>query len=547
MRDFALTGVDITIMAAYAIGIILYGLKKGKQKSPEDYFLAGRNITWPVVGISLFAANISSYHLVGMAGDAYDSGIAVYNYEWVAAFVLVFFGLFFLPFYLKSGVYTMPEFLERRYDKRSRYFFSFLTIVGNVLADTAAPLYAGLVILGLVFPNANEYVIIFGLAAAAAIYTIPGGLNAVIHTEVIQAVLLIAGSVVLTLFTLDAMGGVEGWYAAKDAGIITDDQLKIVKPIGDEQVPWPGLILGVPLLGFYFWATNQFMVQRVLSAKDINHGRRGALFAGLLKLPVLFIMVLPGIMAKAIYTGENTLERADLVYPTLMFDMLPDGIRGLVLVALLAAMASSISATLNSASTLITMDFVSKFRPSLTSKQLVGVGQIATLILVIVAALWVPQISKVGSLFRYLQLVATFIAPPIVALFIFGLFWKKANGTGAIVSFLATSVAIIFMLYFMNLDAQKAGVLFFDILGYQFSAHFLYLSPVLFVICSLVLILVSLVTSPPNPEKVQGYLWTKRLYHEETEELRGLPWYQNFRVLSALLLFLTALVVIWWW
>ena len=242
MKEFALTHIDITIMVVYAVGIIVYGLKKGKQKSSEDYFLAGRNIVWPIVGISLFAANISSYHLVGMAGDAYDSGIAVYNYEWVAALVLVFFGLFFLPFYIKSGVYTMPEFLERRYDNRSRYYFSFLTIVGNILADTAAPLYAGLVILGLVFPDANEYVIIFSLAGAAAIYTIPGGLNSVIHTEVIQALLLIAGSVVLTLFTLDAMGGVEGWYAAKEAGIITDDQLKIVKPIGDEQVPWPGLI-----------------------------------------------------------------------------------------------------------------------------------------------------------------------------------------------------------------------------------------------------------------------------------------------------------------
>ncbi len=534
-------------MAAYAIGIVLYGLKKGKQESSEDYFLAGRNISWPVVGISLFAANISSYHLVGMAGDAYDSGIAVYNYEWVAAFVLVFFALFFLPFYLRSGVYTMPEFLERRYDKRSRYFFSFLTIVGNVLADTAAPLYAGLVIMGLVFPDVNEYVIIFGLAAAAAIYTIPGGLNAVIHTEVIQALLLIAGSVLLTLFTWDAIGGVDGWYAAKEAGIITNDQLKIVKPIGDEQVPWPGLILGVPLLGFYFWATNQFMVQRVLSAKDISHGRRGALFAGLLKLPVLFIMVLPGVMAQVLYSGEQTLQRADLAFPTLMFDMLPGGLRGLVLVALLAAMASSISATLNSASTLITMDFVSKFRPGLTSKQLVRVGQISTLILVIIAAMWVPQVSKVGSLFRYLQLVATFIAPPIVALFIFGLFWKKANGTGAIASFLATSVVIIFMLSFLNVDAQKAGILFFDMFGYQFTAHFLYLAPFFFVICSLVLIAVSLLTSAPEASKVQGLLWTKKLYHEETEDLRLLPWYQNYRLLSALLLFLTALIVIWWW
>ena len=290
MESFELSPIDIGIMLVYAVFIIGYGLYHAKRSSSEDYFLAGRNMLWPIVGIALFSANISSSTLVGLASDGYQTNVNVYNYEWFAVVVLVFFSIFFLPFYLKSGVYTMPEFLERRYDKRSRYYFSFVTIIGNILVDTAAGLYVGRIVLTLLFPNLPPNAILIILAVAAAAYTIPGGLNSVIQTEVIQAVLLIVGSCLLTYFAFEQLGG--GWsdmvasldnllksgtpdfservasgkYIPENSG----DVFSLVRPSNDEFMPWWGLLTGVPLLGFYFWANNQFMVQRVLGAKDLK-------------------------------------------------------------------------------------------------------------------------------------------------------------------------------------------------------------------------------------------------------------------------------------
>ena len=368
MNSFQLSSLDIGIMIAYAVLIIAYGLYHAKRNSSEEYFLAGRNMIWPIVGISLFAANISSSTLVGLAGDAFKTNTHVFNYEWLAAVILVFFAIFFLPFYLRSRVYTMPEFLERRYDSRSRYYFSFITVIGNVILDTAAGLYVGNIILKLLFPSLPTYVIIIILAFAAAAYTIPGGLNSVIQTEVIQAVLLILGSCMITYFAFEKVGGWSGMIAGLDAraaageffnettGIRLNNAqevLSMTRPIGDEFMPWTGLLVGAPILGFYFWANNQFMVQRVLGAKDLNHGRWGALFAGLLKLPVIFIMVLPGTCAILMYSEmdltplnytladgsicTNLKDCPNATYPMLLFDLLPNGILGLVLAGLLSS------------------------------------------------------------------------------------------------------------------------------------------------------------------------------------------------------------------
>ena len=572
MENFTLTTLDIGIMIAYAILIIIYGLSKAKRGNSEEYFLAGRNMIWPIVGISLFAANISSTTLIGLAGDAYSGSIAVYNYEWMAAVVLVIFGIFFMPFYLKSGVYTMPEFLERRFDVRSRYYFSFITVVGNVIIDTAAGLYAGNLILKILFPEIDSIILIICLALLAAAYTIPGGLSSVVHTEVIQAVLLIIGSILLTYFSFahpdvggwsGLMEGLENQFQAGKLPNPPDEVLSLVRPIDDEGMPWTGLLFGVPLLGFYFWANNQFMVQRVLSAKDLNHGRWGALFAGLLKLPVLFIMVFPGLAAVILFAdldisslnyqiadGSTCTRLADcpnMSYPVLIFQLLPQGVLGLVVAGILAALSSSISATLNSASTLITMDFVNKFRPNMTSKQLVRTGQIATVILVILAAAWAPQIEKFRSLFQYLQLILTFIAPPIVAAFITGLFYKRANGQGAFAGLMAGFVIGAILMTARVLADSYGPESIPAIFTYFNSIHFLHLAPILLIICLLVIIGVSHATAAPDPEKVASLTWTRKFYQEETEELRGLPWFKNFRVLSVILLILTAIIVVMFW
>ena len=564
MESFQLSPIDIGIMVGYALLIIAYGLYHAKRNSSEEYFLAGRNMLWPIVGISLFATNISSSTLVGLAGDAYQTNTHVYNYEWFAAVILVFFAIFFLPFYLRSKVYTMPEFLERRYDSRSRYYFSFITIVGNVLIDTAAGLYVGTIILKLIFPEMESWIIIIILAFAAAAYTIPGGLNSVIQTEVVQAILLIIGSIVLTYYAFAEVGGWEAMIAGlneraaagdfhnPETGITlqsADEVLSLFRPANDEFMPWTGLVLGAPILGFYFWANNQFMVQRVLGAKDINHGRWGALFAGFLKLPVIFFMVLPGTLAILLYSDldlsflkyalpsgeycQNLSECPNMTYPVLLFKLLPTGMLGLVLAGLLAAMMSSVSATFNSASTLITMDFVKQMRPGMTSKQLVRAGQIATLILVVLASAWAPMIENASSLWVYLQKVLAYICPPVVSTFILGLFWKKANSNGSIVSLLTGFVIALFLVLSLA----------FEWVPWINEQHFLHIAFVLFIICLVIHMVVSATTAPPPTEKIAAYTWNKKMFKEETEELKGTPWYQNYRILAAILLLLTLIVV----
>ena len=559
MEQVTLNVIDGIIIICYLVGIIGYGISKGKQQSSEDYFLAGRNLTWPIVGISLFAANIGSSTLIGLTADAFKTNIAVYNYEWMAAVVLVIFAIFFMPFYLNSKVYTMPEFLERRYDGRARYFFSIITIVGNVIIDTAAGLYAGNLILKIIFPELDSAIIITLLAIAAAAYTIPGGLSAVVHTEVIQAIILVMGSIALTYFCFDQVGGWSGMIAGLDAmnqggqlNKSSDEVFSLVGPINDPYMPWTGLVFGVPLLGFYFWANNQFMVQRVLSAKDLNHGRWGALFAGLLKLPVIFIMIVPGVIAIVLFSdtdisGLNYLipsstgmvvcsqlsDCPNMTYPVLIYNLLPVGVLGLVIAGLLAAMSSSISATLNSASTLITMDFILKLKPNLSSKNLVTSGQIATVILVMLAAAWAPQIEKFSSLWEYLQLVLGFIAPPVVSVFLLGLFWKRGNANGAFASLLGG------LILSMILILSKVNH-WFPVIN---DIHFLHTAPLLLLACLAIHICFSLLSAPPSQEKIEKMTWTKAIFDSETQELNTLVWYKNYRNLAILLLLLTALIV----
>lgn len=559
-----LSVIDLSIIAVYLVGIIFYGLSQSKRSSSEDYFLGGRTMTWPIVGIALFSANISSSTLIGLAGSAYKLDSTVFNYEWFAVVVLVFFAIFFLPFYIKSKVYTMPEFLEKRYSSASRYYFSFITVVGNILIDTAGSLYVGTIVLSLIFPDLEPWIVIVILALSAAIYTIPGGLNSVMQTEVIQAIILIFGSIILTYFAFEKVGGwsemIAGINDLNASGEISKDAettLSIVREnpgdwwrdYQDPLVPWWGLVTGVPLLGFYFWANNQFMVQRVLGAKDLNHGRWGALFAGLLKLPVILIMVIPGTLAFLMYRNSNISYMTtnglctdlsnctDYTYPTLLFDLLPTGLLGLVVAGLLAAMMSSISATFNSASTLITMDFVNKINPNLTSKQLVRVGQIATVVLVILASVWAPFIGQYGDLFKYLQDVLGYIAPPIVSVFLLGLFWRKANATGSIISLMTGfALSVIWVIGIIN-----------EVDHWFFQMHFLLRTTVLFIICIAVHFVVSLVTPSPSEEKLQGMIWSPKLIKLETEELKDLPWYKNYRYLSVILLIITSMVVAFFW
>lgn len=523
MPDFTLAPLDLLIILAYFALVLFIGIRvaAGNDGGTEDYFLAGRSMLWPFVGISLFASNISSTTLIGLSGDAYATGISVFNYEWMASIVLVFFAIFVLPIYLRSRVYTMPEFLERRFDVRSRYYFSGLTLVGNILIDTAGSLYAGGILLLLIFPDIPMWQSVMVLALLAGAYTIIGGLKAVIYTDALQTVLILSGAIAVAVLAFQKVGS---WEAV--TAVTPESMLSLVRPRDDPVLPWTGLLFGVPVLGFYFWCTNQFMVQRVLSARDSRQGRYGVLFAALLKLPVLFLMVLPGTMARVLYPE---LPNPDLVYPTLLFDLLPVGMLGLVVAGTLAALMSSIDSTLNSASTLVTMDFVKKARPNVSDHGLMWVGRLTAFVFMVLAAVWAPYIESFGSLFRYLQTVLAYVAPPVVAVFVVGVFWQGATPTAAFGTFM------------VGLGVSLA------LLIWPQDIHFLHVAGLLFGLCMLSMFMLSRVSASKAEAQTQGLLWTAQAFQAEAVELQYLRWYQNYRVLSALLLALTAVLLIWWW
>lgn len=524
MLDVNLGPIDLSVIGLYFAGMIALGLfLSTRSKGAEDYFLAGRNMTWPFIGLSLFASNISSTTLVGLSGDAYATGISVYSYEWMAAIILVIFALFFLPIILRSQVFTMPEFLSGRYDNRVRTYFSLLTLFLGIVVETAGSLFAGALVLKLVFPTVPLWQTMTVLAVIAGFYTVLGGLAAVMITDAIQAILLLVGSLVITVIALDKVGGL---------GVVFDqvpaEKLSLIRPLDDDGVPWLGLITGVPLLGFYYWATNQAIVQRALSAKTIDHGRWGALFAGFLKLPPLFIMVLPGSIAILLYPD---LERADLVYPTLMFDLLPVGLLGLTLAGFLAAIMSQIDSALNSASTLVTMDFIRRAKPDLTSRDLMVIGRVVMVGFLVFAVVWAPFISSFRSIFSYLQTMFSYAVPPVVALFVIGVFWARATATGGFAGVIVGLVVGV---------GAFVSIELLDL----FTLHFLYMAPLLFLVCSIAIILVSLMTPAPDPEAIASHIWTRASFDAESADLVGKPFWQNYRYQALLLVGLTTAIVI---
>ena len=291
--SFNLSSLDATIIIAYLVFVIGLGFYfSTKHKGAEDYFLAGRNLTWPIIGFSLFASNMSSNSLVGLAGSGYKDGFSVYSYEWMAVVILIIFAVFFLPFYLKNKIFTIPEYLEKRYSYKIRAYASAIAIILNIMVDIAATLYAGGLVINLIFPGFELWQIIVGLAIVAGMYTVTGGLSAVMYTDAVQAVILILGSTMITIFAYQAVGGWDAVYA-----ITEPSHFDVMKPADDDVLPWPSVFTGVLLIGFYFWGTNQYITQRTLAAKNVRQGQWGAMFAGFLKLSILFIMIFPGAFA----------------------------------------------------------------------------------------------------------------------------------------------------------------------------------------------------------------------------------------------------------
>lgn len=522
--SFAPLGLlDWLVVAAYTAGLVALGLFMSRRRvGPADYFLASRATTWPVIGLALLASNMSSTALVGLAGGAYAIGISVYDYEWSAVVILVFFCLFLLPSIIRSQCYTMPEFLERRYDRRVRLHFALLTLFLNIFVDSAGVLYSGSLVCQLLFPGWPLWVIVALLAGTAGLYTTLGGLRAVIYTEAVQAIVLLAGALMISIGAFTRAGG---WRAVMTS--VPPAAISLIRPIGDPGVPWPGLLLGIPLLGFYYWCTNQSIVQRMLSARNIDQARWGALFAGLLKLPVLFLIVLPGTCALLLFPR---LPRSDLVYPNLILRLLPTGLVGLVVAGFVAATMVSIASTLNSASTLITMDVVKRFKPEVSDPQVVRIGRLSTVTLLAIAVAWAPQLQLFPSLWQYLQAVLAYAVPPVVALFLVGMFWRGANADGAAATMVLGSLCG-FALFMIN------GVLRWTHL------HFLYAAPILTALDAAILVAVSL-RNPAVDNSSKITLWKFDLTLGERLRRNQVPLWQDCRYQAAALLALTACIVI---
>jgi SSS family solute:Na+ symporter len=519
-----LNPLDIGIIAAYFIAVFALAAwvtirerrAKAEAYGSQDYFLGGKNLGWFVIGASLFASNIGSEHLVGLAGSGAKGDMPAAQFELLAALILILLGWVFVPFYLRSGVYTMPEFLERRYSTSARNYLSIVSILAYILTKISVTVFAGALVfevMGVEFWTGAMLVVLF-----TGIYTVFGGLRAVLFTDMMQMFVFVGGAIAIIYLGLQELGGWQGVSAAILEGSKASPELSANKffnlwrPSNDDAYPWTGILFGAPILGVWYWCTDQFIVQRVLSAKDVTNARRGALFGGFLKILPLFIFVIPGVIAFAL-AQQNfiTLDDPDKALPTLITDFLPGGIRGLVLAGLLAALMSSLSSVFNSCSTLFTIDFYKKWKSGASERELVLVGQMATIILVVLSLAWIPFMRAMmegSSFYQYLQSVQAYISPPIAAAFLLGLFVKRINARGAIWALwsgLVLGISRLVMEYLKNIGSIEPGSFFY---GFA-NVNFLHFAIILFVICSLIMILVSFTAPQHSKEKLKNVTYEK--------------------------------------
>lgn len=507
--------VDIAVVAISVLGIVWWALRHGRSGSSKAYFLAGRSMPWWGVGLSLFAASISSTTLIGQTGDAYSTGLAVFNYNLVGVFVMVFFATFLLPVYIRTGIFTLPEYLERRFDARSRYYFSFVSILGNVFLDAAGALYAAALIVKLLLPEADIRIIVLFFAALAASYTISGGLSSAINAEILQASILLVGSILLAVWVA-ASGGFDYLRSLIAAG---DPLVRLIRPLDDPATPWLALAVGMPVTGLYFWANNQTLVQRVLSARSLDEGRKGVMLNGAITLLTLLLFAIPGVMCRHLFPG---LERPDMVYPAMILNLMPVGLLGLMVAVLFAALTSTLGAIMNATSTLFTMDFYRKLDPRASDRRLVRVGKIVSLVVVVIAALWAPQIGRFDSLLKYYQEILSYLAPPVVAAFLLGIFSRRVNGHGVFAGLLAgLGVALLLMLF----RTQIFG-----------NMHFLFIVPILFLFSMVLMVAVSLLTAPPAADRLRGNLFSIRAFRAERAARHRNGWWNDYLLWGVVLL-----------
>lgn len=487
-REMSLSYIDWITIGAYFILLFNIGWYfSRRQKTSTDYFLAGRKSRWYAIGTSVFAANISSEHLIGLAGSGAAAGLAVGAYEWMAVFCL--FGLiwFFLPNYLKSKVFTMPEFLERRYNAQCRWYLTTISILAYIFTKISVALFAGAIILKFVLGWDYMFSALV-LVVFTGLYTMAGGLSAVIFADMIQSVILIIGSTILTLIGLDQAGGFSG---IRDA--LPPDFFDMFRSASDPQYPWPGVVFGIFILGIWYWATDQYIVQKALSARNLDNARAGGNLTALLKILPVFIFVLPGLIARVLWP-EEVIADPDMAYPLLLTHLLPPGLAGLVIAALLAALISSLSAVFNSCSSLFTMDIFRKLRPDAGERTLVNTGRLFTGLIVVIGILWIPLIRHMSDqIYQYLQSVQAYISPPITAVFLVGMLWKRTTGKAAFITLITGGImgASRFILDIVSKNHDLGSI------QWIVEIPFLNFCVIMFIICVAILIAVSFFSTNP--------------------------------------------------
>ncbi len=536
--------LDWVVIALYFLliaGLAIWVMSQ-KQNNTEEYFLAGRNLGWFIIGASIFASNIGSEHLVGLSGSGATDGVALAHYE-LHAWCLLVLGWIMVPFYMRSKVFTMPEFLEKRYSPQARTILSIISLVAYVLTKIAVGIFAGGIVFSVLLPDVELLGMTpfwFGsilVIILTGIYSIIGGFKAVAYTEALQTVILVIGSLLLTIYGLDALGG---WGKLREiAGSEMFNLWKPMVPAGVESTwapvreegrmawyfndnyPWLGMLFCAPIIGLWYWCTDQYIVQRTLGAASETEARRGSIFAAFLKLLPVFIFIIPGLITYALAkSGTNPAmqqvlfdengvlirENAQQAFPMLVVNVLPVGVRGIVVAGLLAALMSSLAGVFNACSTLFTMDFYSRFRPNASQEQLVWIGRVATGVMVLVGLLWIPVIQGGKGLYDYLQGVQAYLAPPIFVVFFFGIYMKRLNAKGCIASM---TVGFLMGLFRLAIDTP---IKLADDFSYEKGSFlwivnnifFQYYSLLITIVCIVVFIAVSYTSPAPSYDKISG-------------------------------------------
>ena len=519
--------IVIGVFCCALIGIVLWVVSQ-KNDNSADYFLGGKDATWIAIGASIFASNIGSEHLIGLAGAGASSGMAMAHWE-IQGWMILILGWVFVPFYSRSMVYTMPEFLERRYNTQSRTILSVISLISYVLTKVAVTVYAGGLVFQQVFGIKELWDIDFfwiaaiGLVLITALYTILGGMKSVLYTSVLQTPILLLGSLIILVLGMKALGSWDQMLQLCNVKPnyegATGTMIHLMRSNSDPQYPWLGALVGSAVIGFWYWCTDQYIVQRVLSGKNEKESRRGTIFGAYLKLLPVFLFLIPGMIAFALhqkYVGdggflpllEDGTPNADAAFPTLVAKILPAGVKGLVVCGILAALMSSLASLFNSSAMLFTIDFWKRLKPQTSEKSLVRIGQTATVVIVILGILWIPIMRSVGNvLYNYLQDVQSVLAPGIAAAFLLGVCWKRASAKGGQWGLLSGIIIGLTRLgskvYYSN--TPDAADNWFKAVFYDFN--WLFFCGVMLVVCCLVVIVVSLFTEAPSREKIQGLVF----------------------------------------